>query len=208
MVLHITVGGLYWKPTDKLLPFWIIFSLLSPQSVFSIRSHRHNHQCGTGCDQMHIENTAPCAQCPDCAHGQTHGDPPLADLCFFHFISLQSSWLCDYQAIVFWQTTGHQLSTSPPHHHSDQNNVRLTYVADIAQSTWVYICLWLITYFFKMGTRLVGVRVNTQRPCSQAESPLTQTFLLLCFFAALPSGLSTLHTPHTRLSKRRMWRNM
>lgn len=59
------------------------------------------------------------------------------------------------------------------------------------------------------GTHLLGVRVNTQRPCSQAESPFSDLrFSAPLLFAALPLGRSTQHTRHTRLLKRRTLRNM
>lgn len=63
------------------------------------------------------------------------------------------------------------------------------------------------TCFFPVRNPFVRCwRVNTQSPCSLAEPlPLTRASPL---FTALPLGRSTPHTPHTRLSKRRMWRNM
>lgn len=158
------------------------------------------------------------------ARGPTHGDPPLADFCvFFHFVSRQSSWLHDLHYIFFVLTIRLCFHKPPPinsllwHHHSDHNHVDwlhlsiVYYISIVSTPTIqkVYLCLQKLRA--NMANLLFKQEhiswINTQRPCPRAESPpsLTWTSLL---FAALPLGHSIQHTLHTRLSKRRMWRNM
>lgn len=150
----VTPSGLHCGHTDKRVPFWSVFSLLSPHSALGILSHQHKspqwHRMRPNAHQKH----GSVCIVSQSARGPTHGDPPLADLCvFFHFISLHSSWLCDlhyvffstdYQASVCFQASAHQLSTvaSPfrpkPHRHRLSLNINCSI---IQKATGVYVSL-------------------------------------------------------------------
>lgn len=155
-----------------------------------------NQHRGTGCNQMHIKNTAVCAR------GRAHVDPPLLDFCvFFHFVSVAAAFLTPSlsgQCVL----TNHCLSplycgitVHIPNYVKHWLCFKKIQKADgvCAGSEQTWLTCFLSSSMF----------VRCQHP--EAVFPSWSPSLL---FSASPLGLSTQHTPHTRLWKRRMWRNM
>lgn len=167
VMLHITVSGLYWR---HILDSAFRKHFLSAVPAVSIQHPVTSAQSPVWhrMRPIHIRNTALCAQCPECAHG----DPPLADLCVFHFISLQSSWVSVNQVVLtnYW---AHQL---------------FTVASPMDAFSSIYLCLHtcvanMAKLLFK--NRNMFGRCRSQQPQAHVLklnlSHLTQTFLLLCF---------------------------
>lgn len=153
---------------------------------------------------MHIKNTALWAQSPRVAHKPTHGLPPLTDLSvFFHFISLHSSWLCDLhywlleQPVFFFFLSAAKKTQKTGWARSRKSR------ANGAEWAAVF-CLYKLsantTHLHDCGHPYPEVIFSWWISSHWPE--------LLSSFPASPLGLCTQHTPPTRLSKRRTWRNM
>lgn len=193
-----------------------MLALLSPRSAFSILSHQHKSvRWQRMRPNAHRKQGSVCTE-SQCARRLTHGDWPLAATVWFLFVFFPF-----YVTTVFLIPLYCLLPLSGCFVLTSRCPALLfcgiTAVIKTMRMLTLLKCMLSFCVSGRSEQTRAFVRCQSRHPEAMFSSwtpPSSNPVLssLLClffgFFAALPLGHSTRHTPHIRLSKRRMWRNM
>lgn len=188
----VIVSGLHCKHPDKLVAFLPCCPLTEHSASCHIST---NHHSGTGCHRCTWKTGLCVCVASQSARGLTHGDPPLPDFCvFFHFVPLQSSWLCDliiiFCTVCFDKPLPFRCLLS--HHHSKPRRGWLclsTSSPIIQKTTCVYVSseqTWLTCFL----SRNTFVKCRSQHPEAVFSSWIPPLWpVLLCSSAFLQPRL-------------------
>lgn len=184
-----------------LIQHWWQPFLCLPFSICHISTNPHKEQRVQ--PDAHQKHSSVSSESRSCAQANTW--PPTLDrpICvFFHFISLHSSWLCDLHYWLLEQPVFFFVVSSKKTQKTGWARSRKSR-ANGAEWAAVF-CLYKLsantTHLHDCGHPYPEVIFSWWISSHWPE--------LLSSFPASPLGLCTQHTPPTRLSKRRTWRNM